>query len=597
MAQGSRQATANAPHRSTAGSIKETLESLVIAFILAFAFRAFVLEAFVIPTGSMAVTLYGKQVTTTCSTCGFEYARGIGEDEEVAAARSRMPPIPLRCPNCDTLVDQVEPPHIARPDSGDRILVLKWAYDLGLKKFGPQRWDVTVFKNPSDAQLNYIKRLVGLPGEVLEIIDGDVYTASIADLNRKDPGLVQALDALRQQVARHRNPALRPDTTGLRNPYERGDLRSEYERLNLRLLPHLQIQAKTPQAQESLWVNVYNHDYCPTGTASGKPRSNVHWKPVDEQAAEAWDTSKPEITFSSNSDRPLAIRFAGKPIRDFVAYNYTSNRPDEGGPVGDIRLRFMWLPDEGNGSIHIEANRDLDTFACEIRHDGFVSIEQLRSDLPGGKQLIGQGQLPEPFAHGRAVPIEFVNVDFRVSVKIDGQEVLASTPQQYRPDLRHALQISQDPERRIRPTQVQIAASSQRCRLRHVLLQRDVHYRSVHQNQRTEQATENIYFGWAGWGTAGCPIFLRPEREVDGQRYPGEYFMLGDNSPASKDSRLWWEIGDHLTRLGDEYQIGTVPADQLIGRAFFVYWPAGYRMAWAANIGLIPNVGGMRWIR
>ena len=41
------------------GSIKETIESILIAFILAFIFRGFVVEAFVIPTGSMATTLLG----------------------------------------------------------------------------------------------------------------------------------------------------------------------------------------------------------------------------------------------------------------------------------------------------------------------------------------------------------------------------------------------------------------------------------------------------------------------------------------------------------------------------------------------------------
>ena len=35
--------------------IKETIESILIAFILAFIFRGFVVEAYVIPTGSMAV--------------------------------------------------------------------------------------------------------------------------------------------------------------------------------------------------------------------------------------------------------------------------------------------------------------------------------------------------------------------------------------------------------------------------------------------------------------------------------------------------------------------------------------------------------------
>ncbi len=98
---------------------------------------------------------------------------------------------------------------------------------------------------------------------------------------------------------------------------------------------------------------------------------------------------------------------------------------------------------------------------------------------------------------------------------------------------------------------------------------------------------------WAprmGWGSPISPIMLRE----------GEYFMLGDNTAASKDSRLWDEVGPHLRDRGETFQLGTVPRDQLIGKAFFVYWPAGHRIDWLPlldRIGIIPDVGRMRWIR
>ena len=54
--------------------------------------------------------------------------------------------------------------------NGDRILVSKFAFDFT----PPKRWDVIVFKYPEDAKTNYIKRLIGLPNEVIRIRDGDI---------------------------------------------------------------------------------------------------------------------------------------------------------------------------------------------------------------------------------------------------------------------------------------------------------------------------------------------------------------------------------------------------------------------------------------
>src|SRR5881628_2293613 len=58
---------------SESSSVKETIESILIAFILAFIFRAFVVEAFVIPTGSMATTLLGAHMRFTCRECGYVF--------------------------------------------------------------------------------------------------------------------------------------------------------------------------------------------------------------------------------------------------------------------------------------------------------------------------------------------------------------------------------------------------------------------------------------------------------------------------------------------------------------------------------------------
>src|SRR5712675_274714 len=54
-------------------TLRETIESIVIAFILAFLFRTFEAEAFVIPTGSMAPTLQGRHKDIDCPKCGYHY--------------------------------------------------------------------------------------------------------------------------------------------------------------------------------------------------------------------------------------------------------------------------------------------------------------------------------------------------------------------------------------------------------------------------------------------------------------------------------------------------------------------------------------------
>ncbi|EQD44288.1 signal peptidase I, partial [mine drainage metagenome] len=53
--------------------IRETLETVILALILAFTFRTFCVEAFVIPTGSMAPTLSGAHFRAVCPMCGYTF--------------------------------------------------------------------------------------------------------------------------------------------------------------------------------------------------------------------------------------------------------------------------------------------------------------------------------------------------------------------------------------------------------------------------------------------------------------------------------------------------------------------------------------------
>ena len=72
---------------------------------------------------------------------------------------------------------------------GDRLFVTKYSYGYSKHSFpfsppilkkrimfnSPERGDVIVFKTPADNRTDYIKRLIGLPGDEVQFIDGDLY--------------------------------------------------------------------------------------------------------------------------------------------------------------------------------------------------------------------------------------------------------------------------------------------------------------------------------------------------------------------------------------------------------------------------------------
>ena|SRR3989338_1382617 len=92
--------------------MKEWVEPVIIAVILALIIRTFVVQAFKIPTGSMRPTL----------------------------------------------------------TEGDRILVNKFIYRFTQ----PERGDVIVFISPEDKKKDFIKRLIGLPNENIQISNGAI---------------------------------------------------------------------------------------------------------------------------------------------------------------------------------------------------------------------------------------------------------------------------------------------------------------------------------------------------------------------------------------------------------------------------------------
>lgn len=116
-------------------TLKEYVEALLVAVVLALVIRAFVVQAFKIPTGSMLETL---QIGDQLLVSKFQYG--------------------VKMPFSDKILIPV-----SEPARGD-IIVFEYPYDPRLDGNRPQLKDV-----------DFVKRIVGLPGDVVEIRAKEVY--------------------------------------------------------------------------------------------------------------------------------------------------------------------------------------------------------------------------------------------------------------------------------------------------------------------------------------------------------------------------------------------------------------------------------------
>lgn len=127
-------------------------------------------------------------------------------------------------------------------------------------------------------------------------------------------------------------------------------------------------------------------------------------------------------------------------------------------------------------------------------------------------------------------------------------------------------------------TPVGIAAQGLAVRVSDLLIERDIYYRadSVDNNNAADfgggenEVDENLSLhdlltNPQEWGGVYEDKFHRAEFRQLG---PDEFFVMGDNSPRSADSRLW----PNKRRAANRH---AVDRQALIGKAFFVYWPHG----------------------
>ena len=125
-------------------SIIETIKTIVYALLIAGIFRTLFFQPFWIPSGSMKETLLiGDFLFVNKMTYGYSFA---------SCPTIRIPVVGLN----------IDAEDICGFVGGDNTRLLGGE---------PQRGDVVVFRHPVNGQ-DYIKRLVGLPGETVQVIGG-----------------------------------------------------------------------------------------------------------------------------------------------------------------------------------------------------------------------------------------------------------------------------------------------------------------------------------------------------------------------------------------------------------------------------------------
>ncbi len=135
---------------------------LLAGAILAALANAWLIEGLIVPivvtSGSMAPWLLGPHRQWRCTNCQREFACDL---ESLPA--DRMPAV---CPECGAQHDPLQGGDL----QGDRVLVDRSAFLWRL----PRRWEVVVFRCPEEPGTLCVKRVVGLPGESVQIQNGDV---------------------------------------------------------------------------------------------------------------------------------------------------------------------------------------------------------------------------------------------------------------------------------------------------------------------------------------------------------------------------------------------------------------------------------------
>lgn len=520
-----------------ATSVKETLTSIIIAFALAFVFRGFVIEAFVIPTGSMAPTLLGAHMDFKSPASGYEWTVGPNQFQDAQGQN----PNPIQ--NSVNVTDPMTGVTIAKsqvPRSwGDRIFVMKYLYSV----YDPKRFDVVVFKNPTDPSVNYIKRLIGLPNEMVALVDGDVFTRPLVS--------GEAAEAA-------------------------GEARAWAG-------PNWKIARKPEAAQRAMWQPVFDSQYAPV--TNGNLQFRSPWVAADADASQWQIGEHREYSFKGSGPTSLAWD-ARRVITDRVAYNELFQSRLGAFPVSDLRMSLGFRPEKDGAGVSAIVEARGHQFRADIS-GSTVTLRMRQADgkaADGAWESLGEGTLKRPLAAGKVTNIDFWHVDQSLQLFVDDALVARGeydwTPEQR---VRWATEVSLDTVKASRgilmdpknyhAAKAHFEFSGGPFTLYRVAMSRDAHYEATQYNR-------------AGGGPAKAT-----DPSSTAVLTKDQFFTCGDNSPMSLDARLWDTVNPWVAEV--DPQIGVVTRDLLIGKAFLVYFPAPKKSAGGLPV---PDFGSMRFI-
>jgi len=560
------------PHAPTREGHRDTVEAIVVAFILALVVRGFEAQAFVIPTGSMAPTLMGRHKEIACPQCGFIYA--VNASEEVELRSSTHSVYSGVCGNCRYQAQRLND---APSFKGDRILVMMFPYDLAFLPGSspPERWDVVVFRYPEEPEVSYIKRLVGLPGETIRIHHGDVYVKSGGSdkfrLARK-PLRHQAAMQINVYDDRHRPKAL----TG-KTDWQRWRSATAGWKVVDPAISRYQAE-KGPQDE---WVELRYKHLVPD--------------------AEQWETIQDDRAPRQGPRATL--------VTDFYSYN-TNMSADYSNMLDDVQRdqEGAWMQPHWVGDLTLAANLEVPNVAP----DASVRLELVKAgaphrctiDLASGSAVVTRGDAElgrweTPIKGPGRYHVEFGNVDDRVSLVVDGRPVGG---QGIEFESNQAVPI---------PTVADLAPAAIAVRnataiASDLVLKRDIYYTQLPGRIDYGLVWEDRYPRTPGelFNFLSDPArfpSLAALRSTEYEIGPDRFFMMGDNSPRSKDSRGWGT--DDSAWDTTERKRWEVPRQLLTGKAFFVYWPHGVpfgpdiRLNHDTRLIFRPYVERMKWIR